>query len=111
MCWLLQGKNSRQRFEVVKRFLRVYLGADDLQDAYHGCPNDTTQLCFCMVAIMNPHSKSGVLHQLHLPLRAISCSGEFNRLLELLTAVSRRVGIAPSWLFFDDQGTLDFIEE
>ena len=54
VCWLFQGRNGRRRFEAAKRFLRVYLGADDLQDAYHGCPNDTTQLCFCVVAIMNP---------------------------------------------------------
>ena len=31
----------------------------------------------------------------------------FNRLPELLTAVARRIGIAPSCMFFDDQGTLD----
>ena len=57
MDWLFQGKNGRKRFEEVKKFLQVYLGADDLQDAYHGCPNDTTQLCFCVVAIMNPRTK------------------------------------------------------
>jgi hypothetical protein len=32
----------------------------------------------------------------------------FNMLPELLTAVARRIGIAPSWHLFDDQGTLDF---
>ena len=32
----------------------------------------------------------------------------FNRLPELMTAICRRIGHAPSWHFFDDQGTLDF---
>ena len=35
----------------------------------------------------------------------------FNRLPELLTAVARRIGVAPSWHFFDDQGTLDCRQE
>ena len=38
VCWLFRGKMGRKRFEDLKNFLRVYLGADDLMDAYHGCP-------------------------------------------------------------------------
>ena len=54
---MFQGKQSRKRFETARKILRIYLGADDLQDAYHGCLHDTAQLCFCVVAIMNPRSK------------------------------------------------------
>ena len=57
VCWFFQGKHGRKRFESVKRILRIDLGADDLQDAYHGCPNNTTQLCFCVVAVRNLRSK------------------------------------------------------
>ena len=32
----------------------------------------------------------------------------FNMLPELMTAICRRIGCAPSWHFLDDQGTLDF---
>ena len=35
----------------------------------------------------------------------------FNRFPELLTAVARRIGIAPSWHLFDDRGTLDFRQD
>ena len=68
-----------------------------MQDAYHVCPNDTTQLCFCVVAIMNPHSKKvefyiSYTHLFGLSAAVVNC----NRLPELLTAVSRRVEIAPS---------------
>lgn len=112
VCWLFQGKSGRKRFEEVKKFLRVYLGADDLQDAYHGCPNDTTQLCFCVVAIMNPRTKKVEFYISYTHLFGLSAAVvNLNRLPELLTAVARRIGIAPPWHFFDDQGTLDFAEK
>ena len=71
-----------------------------MQDAYHGCPNDTNQLCFCVVAIMNPQSKlvefyMSYTHQFGLTDAVVN----FNRLPELFTAVARRIGIAPSWHF------------
>ena len=85
---MFQGKNGRQRFEAVKHFLRVYIGADDLQDAYHGCPNDTTQLCFCVVAIMNPHLKNVEFYISYTHLFGLSAAVvNFNRMPELLTAV------------------------
>ena len=34
----------------------------------------------------------------------------FNRLPELLTAAARRIGHAPTWHFFDDQGVIDLCE-
>ena len=84
----------------MKHFLRVHLGADDLQDAYHGCPNDTTQLCFCVVAIMNTHSEKVELYISYTHLFGLSAAVvNLNWLPELLTAVARRIGIAPSWLF------------
>ena len=106
VCWPFQGKDGRRRFEAVKKVLRIYLGADDLQDAYHGCPNDTAQLCFCVVAIMNPRTKVVEFYISYTHLFGLSAAVvNFNRLPELLTAVARRIGIAPSWHFFDDQGT------
>ena len=57
VCWLFQGKIGIKNFKELKNFLKVYLTADDLMDAYHGCPNDPTQLCFCVVAILNPRKK------------------------------------------------------
>ena len=87
----------------MKKFLRIYLGADDLQDAYHRCPNDTTQLCFCVVAIMNPRTKTVEFYISYTHLFGLSAAVvNFNSLPELLTAVARRIGIAPSWHFFDD---------
>jgi hypothetical protein len=112
VCWLFQGKLGRKRFNDLKKFLRVYLGADELQDAYHGCPNDVTQLCFCVVAIMNPKTKKVEFYISYTHLFGLTAAVvNFNRLPELLTAVARRIGIAPTWHFFDDQGTLDFAEE
>ena len=89
--------------------MRIYLGADDLQDAYHGCPNDTNQLCFCVVPIMIPHSKQVEFYISYTHLFGLTAAVvNFNRLPEQLTAAARRIGIAPSWHLFDDQGTLDF---
>ena len=100
VSWLFQGKNVRKRFESVKKFLRIYLGADDLQDAYHGCPNNTTQLCFCVVAIMNPRTKMVEFNISYTHLFGLTAAVvNFDRLPELLTAVARRIGIAPSWHF------------
>jgi hypothetical protein len=81
-------------------------------DAYHGCPNDPTQLCFCVVAIMNPHTKKIEFYPSYTHLFGLTAAVvNFNRLPELLTAVARRIGIATTWHFFDDQGTLDFAED
>ena len=61
---------------------------------------------------MNPHLKKVEFYISYTHLFGLSAAVvNLNRLPELLTAVSRRVGIAPSWHLFDDQGTLDFIEE
>ena len=112
VCWFFHEKHGIMRFESAKQILRIYLGADDLQDAYHGCPNDTTQLCFCVVAIMNPRSKLVEFYISYAHLFGLTVAVvNFNRFPELYTAVARRVGIAPSWHFFDDQGTLDFRQE
>ena len=92
--------------------MSVLLGADDLQDAYHGCPNAANQLCFCVVAIMNPLSSKVEFYISYTHLFGLTAAVvNFNRLPELLTAAARRIGIAPSWHFFDDQGTLDFIQD
>ena len=61
---------------------------------------------------MNPKTKKVEFYISYTHLFGLTAAVvNFNRLPELLTAVARRVGIAPSWHFFDDQGTLDFAEE
>ena len=61
---------------------------------------------------MNPRSKLVEFYISYAHLFGLTVAVvNFNRLPELLTAVARRVGIAPSWHFFDDQGTLDFRQE
>ena len=61
---------------------------------------------------MNPRSKQAEFYISYIHLFGLTAAVvNFNRLPELLTAVARRIGIAPSWHFFDDQGTLDFRQE
>ena len=66
--------------------MSVLLGADDLQDAYHGCPNAANQLCFCAVAIMNPLSSMVEFYISYTHLFGLTAAVvNFNRLPELLT--------------------------
>ena len=108
LCWMFNGEHGKQRFNN-KSTLWVGLSADDLADAYHGVPNIPTQVNLCIAAIRNPHT--GIIefymsrtHFFGLAAAAVN----FKRLPEIMTAVCRRVGMAPLWHFFDDQGTLDF---
>ena len=58
---------------------------------------------------MNPRTKAVEFYIRYTHLFGLSVAVvNFNRLPELLTAVAWRIGIAPSWHFFHDQGTLDF---
>jgi hypothetical protein len=96
VCWLFQGKRGAKRYEAVKHSMSVLLGADDLQDAYHGCPNAANQHCFCVVAIMNPLSSKVEFYISYTHLFGLTAAVvNFNRLPELLTAAARRIGIAP----------------
>ena len=61
---------------------------------------------------MNPLSMKVEFYSSYTHLFGLTAAVvNFNRLPELLTAAARRIGIAPSWLFFDDQGTLDFRQD
>ena len=61
---------------------------------------------------MSPRTKMVEFYISYTHLFGLSAAVvNFNRLPELLTAVARRIGIALSWHFFDDQGTLDFRQE
>ena len=60
VSWLFKGKKGFHIFKnLVKKTMgmEVKLGADDLADAYHGVPNSPSQLCLCVVAIMNPKTQ------------------------------------------------------
>ena len=108
LAWLFSGKKGSKRFRGLRN-LKLGLGADDLADAYHGIPNSEAQLGLCVVAIMNPDSKKIEFHISYAHLFGLSAAVvNFNRLPELLTAASRRIGMATTWHFFDDQGVIDF---
>ena len=63
----------------------------------------------CAVAIRNPHSGLTEFYISRTHFFGLAAAVvNVNRLPELMTAVCRRIGKAPSWHFFDDQGTLDF---
>ena len=99
--------------------LRLALGSDDLQDAYHGVPNIPSQLPACVVAppdtpreytrgdgpVVAPMVFAIAFAHLFGLLAAVANS---NRLPELLTAVCRRVGCCMTWHFSDGQGTVQF---
>ena len=83
--------------------------ADDLADAYHGVPNIPAQMNLCVVAMRNPHTGETEFYISKTHLFGLSAAPvNLNRLPELMTAVCRRIGMSPSWHFFDDQGKLDF---
>ena len=85
------------------------MSADDLADAYHGVPNIPAQMNLCVVAMRNPHTGKTEFYISKSHLFGLSAAVvNFNGLPELMTAICRRIGHAPSWHFFDDQGTLDF---
>ena len=87
----------------------VGLSSDNLADAYHGVPNLPSQLNLCVVAIRNPHSGKTEFYVSKTHFFGLSAAVvNFKRLPELMIAICRRIGQAPSWHFFDDQGTLDF---
>ena len=110
LCWLFNGKEASTRFDLKNTFaLWVGLSADDLADAYHGIPNIPAQMNLCVVAMRNPHTGKTEFYISKLHLFGLSAAVvNFNRLPELMTAICRRTGHAPSLHFFDDQGTLDF---
>ena len=110
LCWLFNGKEASSRFDLKNTFaLWVGLSADDLADAYHGVPNIPAQMNLCVVAMRNPHTGKTEFYISKSHLFGLSAAVvNFNRLPELMTAICRRIGHAPSWHFFDDQGTLDF---
>ena len=108
LCWLFKGEQGKSRFKD-KESLWVGLSADDLADAYHGVPHIPTQLNLCVVAIRSPHTGLMEFYISRTHLFGLAAAVvNFNSLPELMTAVCRRTGKAPSWHFFDDQGTLDF---
>ena len=77
--------------------------------AYHGIPNAISQLGLCVVAITNPNTKRIEFYVSYTHLFGLSAVVvNFNRFPELLTAASRRIGMASTWHFFDDQGVIDF---
>jgi len=110
LCWLFNGEEGSTRFDLKNTFaLWVGLSADDLADAYHGVPNIPAQMNLCVVAMRNPHTGTTEFYISKSHLFGLSAAVvNFNRLPELMTAICRRIGHAPSWHFFDDQGTLDF---
>ena len=110
LCWLFNGRDAKARFDHKNSYgLWVGLSADDLADAYHGVPNIPAQMNLCVVAMRNPHTGKTEFYISKTHLFGLSAAVvKFNRLPELMTAICRRIGCAPSWYFFDDQGTLDF---
>ena len=110
LCWLFNGKGAKARFDHKNGYgLWVGLSADDLADACHGVPNIPAQMNLCVVAMRNPHTGKPEFYISKTHLFGLSAAVvNFNRLPELMTAICRRIGCAPSWHFFDDQGTLDF---
>ena len=108
LCWLFNGKQSEARF-ASKGSMWVGLSSDDLADAYHRVPNLPSQLKLCVVAIRNPYTGLTEFYFSKTHLFGLAAAiVDFNCLPELMTAICRRIGQAPSWHFFDDQGTLDF---
>ena len=84
------------------------VGSDDLQDAYHGVPNASSELNFCVVAFRDTASNEIKFATSYGHLFGFAAAVvNFNRLPELLTAACRRLGAAPTWHFFDDQGVLE----
>ena len=95
------------------------IGADDLEAAYRGVPNLPDHLRFAVVAVRHPGGTPGrgqgrraasvkfAVCAAHL-FGMSAAVANFNRLPELLTAASRRLGASPTWHFFDDQGSLVF---
>ena len=112
LCWLFNGKDAEARFNAKYSYsLWVGLSADDLADACHGVPNIPSQMNLCVVAMRKPHTGKTEFYISKTHLFGLSAAVvNFNRLPEMMTAISRRVGFSPSWHFFDDQGTLDFEE-
>ena len=91
------------------RHLKVGLGEDDPAGAYRGIPNSEAQLGQCVVAIINPSTNCIELYVSYAHLFGLTAAVvNFNRLPELLTAASRRIGMVTTWHFFDDQGVVDF---
>ena len=108
LCWLFNGRAGGPRF-ILKGDLWVGLASDDLQNAYHVVPNSPHQLNLCVVALRNPKTNKMEFYISYAHLFGLSAAVvNFNRLPELMTAITRRIGQATSWHFFDDQGTLDF---
>ena len=108
LCWLSDGKQARHRFDTMQS-VWVGLSADDLADAYHGVPTLPNQLNLCVVAIRNPELNRVEFYISYTHLFGLSVAVvNFDRLPELMKAARKRIGGAPNWHFFHDQGTLDF---
>ena len=112
LCWFFDGKEAKSRFDHKNGIgLWVGLSADDLADAYHGVPNIPAQMNLCVVVMRSPHTGKTEFYISKTHLVGLSAAVvNFNRLPEPMTAMCRRIGGAPSWHFFDDQGTFDFEE-
>lgn len=69
------------------------MGSDDLRDAYHGVPNHPGQLCFCAVAFRDVQKDELRFAASYGHIFGFKAAvNNFNRLLELLTAVALRIG-------------------
>ena len=87
------------------------IGADDLKAAYRGMPNLPSQIRFVVIPVRHPGGERGRGGgRTGAAIQFAECSthlfgmaaavANFNRLPELLTAVSRRIGACPTWHFF-----------
>ena len=108
LCWLFNGIDGRSRREDYGN-LWVGLSSDDLADAYHGVPNAPGQLGLRVICLRNPKTCEMEFFVSYTHLCGLSAAVvNFNRLPELMTALCRRIGLCPTWHYFDDQGSLDF---
>ena len=99
LLWMFNGEHGKQRFND-KTALWVGLSADDSADAYHGVPNIPSQMNLCIVAVRNPHTGITEFYISRTHLFGLSAAVvHFNRLPEFMTAVCRRVGMAPFLAF------------
>ena len=71
--------------------------------------NTQGQLCLCAIAVHDPKSNEMVFFVSYTHLFGLSVAVvNINCLAELMTALCRRIGLCPSWHYFDHPGALDF---
>ena len=109
LCWLFNGEQGKQR-STDKASLWVRLSADD-----HGrCLPWRAKSSHSVEPLHHGNSKPPHTGRTEFYISRTHLFGlaaavvNFNRLPEFMAAVCRRIGKAPSWHVFDDQGTLDF---